>query len=211
MCGKKNKLYPLELALLLGLAIAFLSAAWLTGQQDALSGQIVRLHVVGESDSAADQMAKLRVRDAVLEQAEPLLDGVTDQVQAREVLAAHLEELARAGMGVLDGNTSVTASLEPDAWFPTKQYNDFALPAGRYPALRLTLGEGAGRNWWCVVFPPLCLGAVTERAEERAQCFTSGQVKLITGEDDGYVVKFKALELWNSFRERLNAQASTDQ
>lgn len=209
MCGKKCELYAVKLALLLGLSLVLLLAVWLTGQQNALSGQVVRLHVVGESDSVADQMAKLRVRDAVLVRAEPLLDGVTNQAQAQEVLAAHLEELARAGMGVLDGETVVTASLEPAAWFPTKQYHDFALPAGRYPALRLTLGEGRGRNWWCVVFPPLCMGAVTERAEERAQCFTSGQVKLITGEDGGYVVKFKALELWNGFRERLSPREST--
>ena len=209
MCVKNDRLYPVELALLLGLALALLSAAWLTGRQNALSAQVVRLHVVGASNSAADQMAKLRVRDAVLAQAEPLLDGITDQAQARAVLAAHLEELARAGMGALDGQTTVRASLEPEAWFPTKQYHDFALPAGRYPALRLTLGEGAGRNWWCVVFPPLCMGAVTERAEERTECFTSGQVKLITGEEGGYVVKFKALELLGQLRERLSPPAST--
>ena len=117
-----------------------------------------------------------------------------------DILSAHLEELATAGAGVVgaEGYTyPVTASLEEDVWFPTKTYTDFALPAGIYTALRLTIGEGAGQNWWCVVFPPLCMGSVTEAVAESApeDCFTDTEVSLITGEDEGYVVKFKTMEL----------------
>ena len=145
----------------------------------------------------------IRDRDAVLEEAGPWLEGITDQTQAQVILAEHLEELARAGAEAAGNSVSVTAQVEEDAWFPTKRYTDFSLPAGRYTALKITLGEGEGRNWWCVVFPPLCLGSVTETVAQRAGSFSDGQVKMITGEDEGYLVKFRALELWNELTEKL--------
>ena len=191
-----------ELALLLGLALALTAAAWCAGESAGLAGQVVRLHVVGASDSAEDQAVKLRVRDAVLAQAAPRLEGAEDREEALSILSAHLEELARAGAQASDG-AAVTAELEDDAWFPTKRYPDFALPAGRYTALKITLGEGEGRNWWCVVFPPLCLGSVTETVSERAEGFSEDQVCLVTGEDEGYVVRFKAVELWNELTDRF--------
>ena len=200
---KKNRFCRWELALLLSVAFASLMGTWLSGQQAALTEQVVRLHVVGASDSAEDQMVKLRVRDAVLEEAGPWLEGITDQTQAQVILAEHLEELARVGAEAAGNSMSVTAQVEEDAWFPTKRYTDFSLPAGRYTALKITLGEGEGRNWWCVVFPPLCLGSVTETVAQRAGSFSDGQVKMITGEDEGYLVKFRALELWNELTEKL--------
>lgn len=197
MLKKRNHtLHRLEIALLLGVALSLLIGTWLSGEQTALSSQIVRLHVIGASDSEADQAAKLLARDAVLDLAGPWLEGVTDQTEAMAVLAAHLPELAQAGARA--AGTTAMASVEDSAWFPTKEYEDFSLPAGRYPALKITLGEGEGRNWWCVVFPPLCMGSVTEAAQE-AGSFSEDQINLITGENEGYIVKFKALELWNEF------------
>lgn len=160
---------------------------------------MVRLHVVANSDSQEDQAVKLRVRDAVLAKAAPWLEGAATREEAAEILAGRLDELAQAGAEAAGEGVAVTASLEENAWFPTKEYTDFALPAGKYTALRVTLGEGEGRNWWCVVFPPLCLGSVTETVAERAGNFSEDQVSLITGESGGYVVKFRAMELWDSF------------
>lgn len=93
-------------------------------------------------------------------------------------------------------------SLVHDCWFPTKTYTDFALPAGAYTALRIEIGAGGGQNWWCVVFPPLCLGSVSETTQETAleAGLTENQVSLMTGEDEGYVVKFKAVELLEQFK-----------
>ena len=183
--------------MLFGVGFALLTGAWLTGQQRALAGQMVRLHVVASSDSEEDQAVKLLVRDAVLEQAGPWLEGAGSREEAVEILGAHLPELARIGAETAGEGVEVTASIEEEAWFPTKEYEDFALPAGKYTALRITLGEGEGHNWWCVVFPPLCLGSVSETAAERAGSFSEDQVRLITGESEGYVVKFKAMELWD--------------
>ncbi len=197
-----NKLFRWELALLLGVALALVVGTYLSGAQAALAGRVVRLHVVGATDSDYDQAVKLNVRDAVLAQAAPLLEGVETQEEAQAILVAHLTELAQAGAAAAEGAT-VTASVEENAWFPTKTYEDFAFPAGRYPALKITLGEGTGRNWWCVVFPPLCTGAVTEPAAQRAGNFTTDQINLITGESEGYVIKFKMLEWWDRIVELL--------
>lgn len=199
----KNKLRRWELALMLGVCVAALGGTWLSGQQRALSEKVVRLHVVGASDALEEQLVKLRVRDAVLEAAEPWLEDVQGQGAARAVLGEHLEELARAGAEAAEGRP-VTAALEENVWFPTRQYTGFSLPAGRYTALRITVGEGKGRNWWCVVFPPLCMDSVTQQTAEVAG-LTGNQVGLITGEE-GYEVRFKALEFWNELTEKLGKE-----
>ena len=126
--------------------------------------------------------------------------------EAAAELTEYLPALAEAGAQVVREagyDYPVSASLEPNVWFPTKTYTDFSLPAGSYTALRIVIGEGEGRNWWCVVFPPLCLGSVTETVSERAECFSEDQVCLVTGEDEGYVVRFKAVELWNELTDRF--------
>lgn len=195
MKNGNSKLHRWELALLLGVAAAMLMGTWLAAEQRALAGELVRLHVVGASDSEEDQAVKLQVRDAVLAQAQPWLEGVTTREEARRILEEHLEELAQAGAQVSNG-AAVTARIAEDEWFPTKEYSDFALPAGCYTGLKIVVGEGEGHNWWCVVFPPLCMNAVSEVTREAGN-FTQDQVKLITGESEGYVVRFRMLELWN--------------
>ena len=199
-----SKLRRWELALMLGVALALVLGAWLGGEQRALADQVVRLHVIANSDSAEDQALKLAVRDGVLSRAEALYPPDATLDQARAALAGHLDELAAAGQAVVDahgGTDRVTAQLTR-CWFPTKTYDGFALPAGEYEALRVVIGEGAGQNWWCVAFPPLCLGAASETVEEAAQAgrFTDDQAALMTGETQGYVLKFKAIELWEGLK-----------
>lgn len=195
----RHKLNRWELALLIGLACAMVWASALGGEQDALAEQVVRLHVVANSDDAADQALKLRVRDAVLEEVTPALKGL-DREEALAVLAARLPEIARAAaetVGEEGYGYPVAVSLQEER-FPTKRYDGFALPAGEYTALRVQLGEGEGRNWWCVVFPPLCMGSVEETAK-----LDDRDRALITGETEGYVVKFRAMELWEEFKARF--------
>lgn len=204
----RNRLRRWEAALLAGVAITLLSGMYLDREQTELAANVIRMHVIANSDSAEDQQLKLAVRDRVLTQAEALYDEGDTLSDALEKLENNLNVLAAAGRAVVEEqgyDYPVTASLER-TWFPTKEYTDFALPAGNYTALRVVIGQGDGRNWWCVVFPPLCLGSVTQTVEETAAAggFTHNQVSLITGESQGYVVKFKAMELW----ERLKAAIS---
>ena len=198
-----------ELALLLGVALAALAGVWLDRSQAALADQVIRLHVLANSDSEADQALKLKVRDRVLETASDYFVPGATLEETRAVLTEHLADLAAAGADQVaqEGyRYPVTVSLEDNYWFPTKLYTDFALPAGEYTALRVVIGEGDGQNWWCVVFPPLCLGSVSETAAQTALSdgFTQEEVSLITGEDEGYVVKFKAIELWEEFQHWLS-------
>ena len=203
--SKKTTLRRWELALLLGVAAAALWGVRLDGEQAALADKVVRLHVLANSDTQEDQALKLAVRDAVLAAADGVVPPGAELEEAEQALTQALPAIADAGARVVGEqgySYPVTASLEHDVWFPTKEYTDFAFPAGEYTALRVTIGEGGGRNWWCVVVPPLCLGSVTKNNAETALegGLEDREVSLITGEDEGYVVKFKAMELLEEFQ-----------
>lgn len=194
-----------ELALLFGVLCALLAGAWLGAEQQALEEQVIRLHVIANSDSARDQAMKLAVRDRVLAQAQQIYRPGATREETLEQLRANLPQLAQAGRAVVEEwgeDQPVTAQVER-CWFPTKEYGDFALPAGEYTALRIVIGDGAGQNWWCVAFPPLCLGAVSQSVEEATQAgsFTPGQAALMTGENGGYVLKFKSMELLGQLKQ----------
>ncbi len=189
-----------ECALLVLAAALTLFCSWLGGYRECLSGKLLRLHVVANSDSDADQALKLEVRDAVLDCAAGYLENVSDVRAAEQVLGAHLAELAGAGQAVVREkgyDYAVRASLGT-SHFPTKTYDGFALPAGDYRALRVTIGAGEGRNWWCVVFPALCVSAASEWQDTAVSGGLSDEdVRLMGEEDEGYVLRFKCLELWD--------------
>lgn len=201
-----KKLHRWEVALLVAVALAALTTSSLGKTQDALAGRVVRLHVIANSDSEADQQLKLRVRDRVLAAAEPLLAG-KNRAEALQALTQALPSLGETAAEVVAESGMdypVTVSIAEDVWFPTKQYEDFALPAGEYTALRVELGQGTGQNWWCVVFPPLCLGSVTEISRETmGEALTDADVSLMTGETEEYVVKFRLIELWEELKQGL--------
>lgn len=198
-----------EAALAIGLIIAVLVGGWAARTQSALADQVIRLHVIANSDTPEDQALKLKVRDRVLEEASLLFQTGDTIAQTAERIETNLERLSAAGREVVEAegySYPVTASLEED-WFPTKKYSDFSLPAGSYTALRVVIGDGAGQNWWCVLFPPLCLGSVTEVAETAmAAGFTEEEVKLITGDSEEYVLKFRILELWGELQNWLESE-----
>ena len=196
---KPNTLKWAEIALLLGLAVFLASGAMALQTEQELSDRVVRLHVLANSDSEEDQALKLAVRDRVQEEAEGRYPEGATLEQAQAALEGHLNALAAAGRAVVEEqgyDYPVSARLE-DCWFPTKEYEDFALPAGNYTALRVTIGEGKGQNWWCVAFPPLCLGAASETVDQALEAgyFTPDQGALVTGDGEQYVLKFKAMEL----------------
>ena len=210
-----HKLRRWEAALLLGVALAALLGAVLDRQQQDLAGRLVRLHVLANSDSPQDQALKLQVRDAVLAEAQGLIPDSATPGQARAALAEALPQLAQAGADAVAAagyDYPVTASLEDGVWFPTRTYSDFALPAGAYTALRLSIGAGEGQNWWCVVFPPLCLGSVSETVNQTAAQtgLDEEQTALIIGDGQGYVVKFKLMELVEEAKAWLAQAAKRD-
>ena len=193
---KTHRLHIWELALILTLFAGLLTALWAQKTQATVASELVRLHVLAKDDTDAEQAVKLRVRDEVLEYLQPVLAEADSQLQAQELLNDHIDGIRAAAMGAA-GDRTVAVTLTEE-YYPTREYEGFALPAGNYTSLRVILADGQGRNWWCVVYPPLC----TALAVEAMDTLSDETVGLITREGE-YVYKFKLLELWGELRERL--------
>ena len=197
-----RKLRLFEIALMLGAALFLTSGALALQTGDQLAEKVVRLHVIANSDSDADEALKLQVRDRVLERAEALLRQCESRQDAEKLLQSRLFELRRIALEEIRANGfDYDAAVRlTEMEFPTREYDSFALPAGNYLALRVVIGEGAGKNWWCVVFPPLCAAASADvPASALAAGLSEEQVGLIT-EADGYVLKSKLVEFWEQLR-----------
>lgn len=196
---KAQLLKKWEISMLLALCITLCAGTWASARSEALSDALVRLHVIAVSDEAEEQEIKLRVRDSVLAYLEPRLEGADDAAKARELISAELDGIKAAAETAAEGReVSVTLSRE---YYPTRDYGNFALPAGSYESLRVVLGEGEGHNWWCVVFPPLCLSAA--EAENALETLGGDSAQLLSGEGEGVVFKFRLLELWGELMEYL--------
>lgn len=173
------------------------------GQCTGVRESVVRLHILANSDSDEDQALKLKVRDAVVEAAAGWLDGAADADEAQTLASARLPELkAVAQQTVTDAGYDypVDATL-CTMYFPTRQYDTVTLPAGVYEAVRFTIGAGEGKNWWCVVYPPLCAGAAMDRKTIRD--VLDGKQMAIVTDTARFVVRFKVLEWWEKLADFL--------
>ncbi len=178
------------------LAVAF----WLgtiASDKAVLSQDLIRLHVVADSDSPEDQQIKLKVRDAIIEELESVMADLPDVESAKVYLQEHLPELEKIANDVLHSLNSgcqAVVSFAKEA-FPTREYDTFTLPAGVYESLRVTIGSGEGQNWWCVVFPNLCISATSDGFEDAA--VGAGFSDRVTGTLSGqreYKVRFFILD-----------------
>ena len=199
-----HKLYKWEVALVFGFLTALLWGVTTARAQGELAERVVRIHVIANSDSQEDQRLKLAVRDVVLQRVAEVGQGVDEPTELARLLLSELARLEATAEHVLREQScgdEVTAELSR-CWFPTKHYGEFAFPAGEYTALRVVIGEGAGENWWCVAFPPLCVGAAAESIEEAVTVghFTQEQGDLLRMKDNGYVLRFKSMELLGAIK-----------
>lgn len=190
---------------LVALMAAGLFAAETLLEQKNLASKTIRLHVVANSDSESDQEQKLRVRDAVLQHVSLLTADCGDAQAAQKQIASHLEEIRKTAQNVLYAEQSdytVEASVGFEE-FPTRRYDTFSLPAGSYPTLRINIGQAAGHNWWCVVFPSLCTAATAEELSDCAQTggYDRTETALITGGEEEYELRFKTLEWLQKLRQ----------
>ncbi len=181
-----------------------------TTQKD-VSDKIVRLHVIANSDSAIDQTVKLMVRDAVLKEADKENSGKDATFLSVE---ENKEKLLSAAEKVLKENgCTYGCVLETGRFsFPVKSYENITLPAGKYDAVRVVLGEGKGENWWCVMFPPLCFskgtkGTLTEENEKvLKEMVSESSYAAISDEVITLKPAFKAVELWNAFTDKIKRE-----
>lgn len=170
----------------------------LVSDRQRLREDLIRLHVVGNSDSQQDQILKLKVRDAVTSSLQEGLADLGDVQQAKEYLQNNLryiEEVASLVLREMGCEDSVKATLCLEN-FETRIYETFTLPAGVYQSLRIVIGNGEGKNWWCVVFPSFCIPAVSEDVETVAQAagFPEALRGALVGET-GYELRFGALDI----------------
>ncbi len=171
------------------------------GSCGEIRDSVVRLHILANSDSEADQVVKLIVRNAVLGAGEELLCGSADIDNTQHLFNDGKQRIIETANAVLKANGfDYTASaFYVTEYFGTREYENFTLPAGRYRAVKLVLGEGKGHNWWCVMFPPLCLPAA--EAGDIEDCF--GENSSIVTEPSKYIIRFKTVELFEKIKAEL--------
>lgn len=179
------------------LVAAFFWCGTLLSDRQRLREELIRLHVVANSDSESDQYLKLRVRDAVTESLQEEMANIADTDQAKEYLREKLPQIQQIAVSTLRDlgcEDSVAVSLCRET-FDTRHYETFSLPAGVYDALRIVIGEGKGQNWWCVVFPSLCLPAASEAVEDVAAGagFPDALSESLTGKEE-YEIRFGILD-----------------
>lgn len=189
------------------LALAILVVAYGAGllrDQKALEENLVRLHVVANSDSQVDQNVKLLVRDKVTDLLQEAMAELPDAEAALDYLRQKLPQIQEAANQVLKeaGHQLEAIVTLAKEHFPTRDYDTFSLPAGVYNSLRVTIGEGQGQNWWCVLFPSLCIPASSDGFEEAAQVsgMSSTLSQTLTQADAGYELRFCLLDWLGSLR-----------
>ncbi len=168
-----------------------------TEAEGAIYEDTVRLHILANSDSEEDQTLKLRLRDAILSEFAESLGSFESADEAKTSISSVISEIeAFAGQKIREYGYSypVKATLTQE-WYDTREYEDFTLPKGTYTSLRVIIGEGEGKNWWCVMYPPLCLDMALENApkDDGVKKYSDSEFKLVRG--GGYKAKFKILEL----------------
>lgn len=193
-------------AIFIGVVITCAFSAYADMTESAISENLIRLHVVANSDSDIDQNLKLSVRDAIVEEVGYLFEDNIDKETARREIEANMDVIEEISRRVIseagfDYDVSVTFG---SADFPTKVYGNVTLPAGTYDALKVVIGKGDGQNWWCVLFPPLCFVDGTAEMPSASQeilrsSMTDEHYAMVTNSGKMPVkVKFKAYEMWQN-------------
>lgn len=172
-----------------------------------IRSDVLRLHILANSDSEEDQQLKLKVRDAILEEGFEIFDGSVTIENAVNKISPQMNRIKETAEKIIKENGfnyDVTVTLDEE-FFSTRIYNDsVTLPAGKYLALKVVIGSGEGKNWWCVMFPALCLPAAeTNQREEIDKVLNSDEEEIIL-ESSKYAVKFKIVEIIESLKEKVD-------
>ncbi len=199
--------------LLIAVSLALLIGLLPVHGEKEIYESVVRLHVLANSDSKEDQELKLKVRDSVLALTKELLSDCRSREEAIDVMEKNLalfEECANKTLAENVSNHRATVAFG-DEFYPTRQYESAAFPAGEYLSLRINIGEAEGKNWWCVLFPPICLSAASKNENTLKDGFiaaglTGEQYRIITESDEGngkYEIRFKILEIFQEIIRRI--------
>lgn len=167
-------MFPIILTILF--AASFVHTKEELSSTEELKTQLLRFHVIANSNSPADQQQKQQVKDAVLQVLSPFLTDCNSKNAAKQIIQSHMSDIlqtAHQTLASFDNDQTVTAEIGL-SYFPTKTYGDLTFPPGQYEALIIRIGQAKGKNWWCVMYPPLCFvdasyGTIPERSKQKLQ------------------------------------------
>ena len=200
------KPYQLISLILSGTAMLFLLLLLPMQSGENLYDSVIRIHVLANSDSKEDQARKLAVRDAILKYTRNRLSLGENREEAKAVLEKNLDQLEQVAKKTLEENGSLheVKIVLGEEYYPTREYETLSLPAGTYLSLQVQIGDAQGKNWWCVLFPPLCLSSSIEAEEALAGAgMTEENVAMITEDKPVYRIRFKLLEFLQETKQSI--------
>ncbi len=199
---KKQRLKDLEKALLFGLIFTMvLSLAKFDASCEDLRSNILRFHIIANSDSPQDQDVKLKIRDEVLNESTDIFKDTDTLELAQDSAEENLDTFVKIANRVLSENGfdyTATANIG-ECFFNTREYDTFTLPAGYYNSLNIILGEGKGHNWWCVIYPAVCVGSSGAKLESAVNKKSSR----IAEHPQKYKIKFKSVEIYEKIKKKI--------
>ncbi len=199
----------IEKAVILGFVFTLLiSITGFKAHCDNIEQKVLRLHVIANSDTKEDQELKLKVRDRVLSYSKDIFVDVADKKDAEKLTNDNLLAIKKVAQEeVLKNGYNYPVDVElKNTHFNTRVYDEVTLPAGNYDALRVIIGDGNGKNWWCVMFPPMCLPAAEEKCE-LSEVLDESELKIVSNKSR-YEVKFKVVELFEELKNFAESRIS---
>jgi len=202
----------IKISITVGIVVAILfSICSFAKTSEEIRSDVLRLHVIANSDTSVDQNLKLRLRDYILQEGKDIFNGsvnVENAVKKIEPVLPELEKSAKAFVNQAGFDYDVKISLSNE-YFTTRTYETVTLPAGKYLALRVVIGSGEGHNWWCVMFPPMCVPAA-DKKDEIENVFSEKEIKLVESKPK-YEPRFKVVEIYEQLKEIISENSEQSQ
>ena len=202
----------IKISVTVGIVVAILfSICSFAKTSEEIRSDVLRLHVIANSDTSVDQNLKLRLRDYILQEGKDIFNGsvnVENAVENIEPVLPELEKSAKAFVNQAGFDYDVKISLSNE-YFTTRTYETVTLPAGKYLALRVVIGSGEGHNWWCVMFPPMCVPAA-DKKDEIENVFSEKEIKLVESKPK-YEPRFKVVEIYEQLKEIISEKSEQSQ
>ena len=198
------KLKAIDISVFLTLIICIIATVSFENDCKGIREEVLRLHVIANSDEDYDQELKLKVRDAVLRSGEEVFSGSEDIISAESEIADKKDVILHSAVETIRNlgyDYDVKIELAR-SYFPTRTYDNLTLPAGYYKAVRIIIGEGKGKNWWCIMFPPLCLPSATKKDELISPFLSDEEMNIVTANPD-YEVRFWIVEKYYELKNKL--------
>ena len=202
----------IKISVTVGIVVAILFSIYSFAKtSEEIRSDVLRLHVIANSDTSVDQNLKLRLRDYILQEGKDIFNGsvnVENAVEKIEPVLPELEKSAKAFVNQAGFDYDVKISLSNE-YFTTRTYETVTLPAGKYLALRVVIGSGEGHNWWCVMFPPMCVPAA-DKKDEIENVFSEKEIKLVESKPK-YEPRFKVVEIYEQLKEIISEKSEQSQ